>query len=397
MAVQRIVLRRPGHPLAAGDGRVHRNRLVLYDKIGPGPHKCHWCPQELRWYSKLRPCEAPPDYLAADHIDRNPRNDTPENLTASCIPCNLRRRQDRNPILAQIKAIPNKRGTRKGRYKRISMPGHPLADCQGCVAEHRLVLWDKIGPGEHKCRWCDRRISWDATIGSRDPRPLVPDHLDGNRLNNAPENLVEACNPCNVMRGRSDRVQDDELFITKGNARFRVEERACLQCGKTFQVQASLIKHDPGRNGKFCSRSCCMSHTLSRQHGHTSETLFGYNKRGQKFKAEERVCQECGKRFLFAMSMAKYCPGKFCSKSCSAKHNGRLGLIGNHLPESADSIPARGAHGNGRRLTAIHKLCEQCGKDYLSLKKEHKRFCDRNCYFTYRGQHGKEFSKGSLS
>ena len=332
MAVERIVLRRPGHPLATKDGRIPRNRLVLYEKIGPGPHKCHWCPRELNWYAGVRSHEAPFNYLAADHLDRNPRNDDPANLVPSCLKCNLHRDLDRNPILAQIKAIPNKRGTRKGRYKRISMPEHPLADCQGCVAEHRLVLWNKIGPGVHKCRWCDRRISWDAPIGSRDPRPLVPDHLDGNRLNNTPENLVESCNPCNVMRGRPDRVRDDEVFVTEGTVRHRAEKRSCQYCGEEFLAITAQINVAPERNGKYCSISCKQSAALARKHGHTPETLFGYNRRGQKFKAKERTCQECGKKFLFAISMAKHCPGKFCSKRCSATYNNRAHLIGNRLP-----------------------------------------------------------------
>src|SRR3990167_9256138 len=37
---------------------------------------------------------------------------------------------------------------------------HPLSDKTGLVAEHRDVLWQKIGRGKHKCHWCKGSIKW---------------------------------------------------------------------------------------------------------------------------------------------------------------------------------------------------------------------------------------------
>lgn len=342
MAVNRIVLRRIGHPLASTDGRIQRNRLTLYEKIGTGSHKCNWCPRIVQWYSGVLAGRIPDDYLISDHLDRNPRNDVQENLVPSCWRCNLFRDVDRNPFKADIKAMPNRRHVIPQKYKRVSLPGHPLADGQGCVAEHRLVLWNKIGPGEHLCHWCkergeERRIAWGVIKTTDGVYMLVPDHLNGIKTDNRPENLVESCTPCNVMRGRKDRVRDDEVFVTKGNAKFRAEARVCGYCGDPFLIRAALLRRRPTA-GSFCSHSCTMSATLAREHGHTKATIFGRNNRGNKFKAEERICLGCNEKFLFALS--SFAPGKFCSKQCASTYNNRVGLIGNRKVVSTGFLSA---------------------------------------------------------
>lgn len=58
--------------------------------------------------------------------------------------------------------------------------------------EHRLVLLARIGPGEHPCHWCGRRLVWGVN--------LVTDHVDFDRANNDPGNLVPACHRCNSRR-----------------------------------------------------------------------------------------------------------------------------------------------------------------------------------------------------
>lgn len=100
-------------------------------------------------------------------------------------------------------------GTRGGvstsGYRRIHRPDHPLAAANGQVLEHRAVLFDAIGPGEHACHWCGCPVRWDGRTA--DDR-LVVDHLDGDRLNNARENLVPAHQRCNVLRAdRPDLVE----------------------------------------------------------------------------------------------------------------------------------------------------------------------------------------------
>lgn len=91
------------------------------------------------------------------------------------------------------------RSTGTNGYVRLSQADHPLATADGFVYEHRKVLFGRIGPGEHSCHWCKKPVAW--AVGTARRGNLVADHLDGNRLNNASENLVPACNPCNSARG----------------------------------------------------------------------------------------------------------------------------------------------------------------------------------------------------
>lgn len=111
-----------------------------------------------------------------------------------------------------LKVTPRKAGglTDAG-YVWVLDPTHPLAK-GGRVYLHRKVLYDLIGPGPHQCRWCERDVTWG---GMRDGG-LVADHLDGDKSNNEPENLVPACNPCNTLRGMfmvwGARHADDPYF-----------------------------------------------------------------------------------------------------------------------------------------------------------------------------------------
>lgn len=93
---------------------------------------------------------------------------------------------------------PNGRGwLNASGYRMRYLPEHPLATNSGHVFEHRVALYEKIGAGEHSCWWCNRTVSWEfswpASLSA-----LVVDHLDRDRDNNAPENLVPSCQPCNV-------------------------------------------------------------------------------------------------------------------------------------------------------------------------------------------------------
>lgn len=76
-------------------------------------------------------------------------------------------------------------------------PAHPLARAQGKVPEHRAVLYDTIGPQPQPCHWCGQVLMWTAeSQGDR----ICVDHLDWNRQNNDPANLVPACLQCNAQR-----------------------------------------------------------------------------------------------------------------------------------------------------------------------------------------------------
>lgn len=77
-------------------------------------------------------------------------------------------------------------------YVILKKSNHPLAMKGGNVFEHRLVAYEThqgVCPG---CFWCGLGLDWERA---------VIDHLDENKENNTPSNLVVACSPCNRARG----------------------------------------------------------------------------------------------------------------------------------------------------------------------------------------------------
>lgn len=94
------------------------------------------------------------------------------------------------------------------RYRTIAAKGHPVATAGGRAYEHRVVLYDEIGPGPHPCHWCATPLDW---LPKGDPMCLMVDHLNGDGADNRPENLVPACVGCNSARGqqaRSDALRE---------------------------------------------------------------------------------------------------------------------------------------------------------------------------------------------
>lgn len=89
------------------------------------------------------------------------------------------------------------------RYRMRYAAGHPLADKYGRVYEHRMVLFDEIGPGPHRCHWCEAQLDW---LPKGDPHCLMVDHLNADGGDNRPENLVPSCVACNTARGSQARA-----------------------------------------------------------------------------------------------------------------------------------------------------------------------------------------------
>jgi hypothetical protein len=102
-------------------------------------------------------------------------------------------------------------------YVVIKRPDHPLASPKGWVYEHRAVLYDMLGPGSHPCFWCGKVLEW----GQR----LHADHLDHDRSNNAPINLVPSCLACNSARKEGDQIERwADLLATREVLRNHAEE-----------------------------------------------------------------------------------------------------------------------------------------------------------------------------
>ena len=91
-----------------------------------------------------------------------------------------------------IKPKPKYRYKTGASYIKLLSPEHELADSNGNVFEHRKVAYEKYGSGIQGCFWCGESLKWEK---------VVIDHLNENKQDNRPGNLVISCNKCNRIRG----------------------------------------------------------------------------------------------------------------------------------------------------------------------------------------------------
>lgn len=77
-------------------------------------------------------------------------------------------------------------------YQFVHAPRHPLcAKGQIYVGEHRVVLYEAIGPGDMHCEMCGILMTW---------KTCQVDHIDENPRNNHLGNLRPLCRRCNTWR-----------------------------------------------------------------------------------------------------------------------------------------------------------------------------------------------------
>jgi hypothetical protein len=138
-------------------------------------------------------------------------------------------------------------------YVRIKRPGHPVATVGGNAYEHRVVLWDKIGSGQHACHWCGTMVDWFV-------EPLLQtDHLNQQRGDNRPENLVPSCGKCNGGRNAETAKAGFRAFLNDPirrapwfaalHARRRRIQRDCEWCRSPFETT-------PRGRKRFCDHRC---------------------------------------------------------------------------------------------------------------------------------------------
>lgn len=145
---QSRVQRATGHPIAPPSGFVAVCRLVLYEKVGPGSHPCHWCGTTVEWLPGHGTIKGA---LIADHLDWNIHNNSPENLVPSCNDCNAHRLS--GPREKRIKPgelfVTNANGSRSRAMKQT---------CADCGTEFvARIAQIKIGRGLFCSRSCARR------------------------------------------------------------------------------------------------------------------------------------------------------------------------------------------------------------------------------------------------
>lgn len=187
--------------------------------------------------------------------------------TSRCKECTLKRNkewQEANPQKfkeAQISWRAENEGhtylEKATGYVRYIGFDHPITNPSGVTFFHRVVLWDKIGPGDHECHWqCGKTVSWDIAYADDPTRSLVVDHLNGIRDDNRPENLVPSCQSCNSGVSRLSRktltdCSFDDCELTAHSKNLCKGHYMQSYLGKELKPLRKKIFKD--ENGKECS------------------------------------------------------------------------------------------------------------------------------------------------
>lgn len=144
------------------------------------------------------------------------------------------------------------------RYRSVAVSlDHPLAQDSGNgygkIYEHRLVLFDKIGPLDHECHWCGKWLCWSNDCGSDS---IVVDHLDSNEWNNDQDNLVPSCRRCNIQRSiRPDFLthcpKGHDYSIVGIYIRLDGGGRVCRGCAKARDDKRNEANKEKRRNTRI--------------------------------------------------------------------------------------------------------------------------------------------------
>jgi len=87
--------------------------------------------------------------------------------------------------------------------------GHPIAGTRGRIPYHRFVLFESLGrPVVTRCHWCGYFLPWRSTLANALHHVVCADHLDGDKSNNSPENLVPSCSWCNMNRNWAEAHEE---------------------------------------------------------------------------------------------------------------------------------------------------------------------------------------------
>lgn len=120
--------------------------------------------------------------------------------------------------------------THSNGYRVVYRPDHCLADKNGYVYEHRMVLHTTHGDGPFRCHVCQAPQSW-AT--------MHVDHMNDVRDDNRAENLAPACPECNQHRGHPKVAASNRVKVA---IELRGERLTAPQWGARLGISANSIK-----------------------------------------------------------------------------------------------------------------------------------------------------------
>lgn len=161
-------------------------------------------------------------------------------------------------------------------YRIVPASGHSVAHKDGNAYEHRVVLYDAIGPGVHPCHWCGKRISWGDDLHT--------DHVDHNPQNNNRSNLVQSCAPCNVRRNR----------------RWAVKQTHCRPAGHEMTPENTyLVPATGNRQCRACARTRKTEHKAKTRR---TGPCHGCGHSGLERGTSTRYCTSCASDPMRAVS-----------------------------------------------------------------------------------------------
>jgi len=88
----------------------------------------------------------------------------------------------------------------KNGAKMIYSPDHPLANKDGRVLEHRILMWDKYGENLPPCEECGDESSWE-------PYGTQMLYRDGDKFNVTLENIRVICTSCRAIEVQAPPVK----------------------------------------------------------------------------------------------------------------------------------------------------------------------------------------------
>ena len=130
-------------------------------------------------------------------------------------------------------------------YQMLKIPDHPLSMANGCVYEHRKVVYDRYGETLPPCEKCGKKVTW---------KTAHIDHIDEVVDNNADSNLRVLCRACNVMRSRVHIPEHSHNFQWRNENRHRMV-KGPSRFGIRNIHQASTKKWNECRGCAFFSQS----------------------------------------------------------------------------------------------------------------------------------------------
>lgn len=116
-------------------------------------------------------------------------------------------------------------------------------------------------------------------------------HVDKNRHNDDPSNLVVLCKPCHANRHKGERAYNLILKSENHSKKQRRARKACEYCGKEFLIYNPSLR--------FCSRKCAGV----------------FNNAHLEKNRKMSLCVFCGTEFVTQLAQKR----KFCSFGCYTK------------------------------------------------------------------------------